>query len=131
MFNILMLSVAGIPCMVRNIVLKLMEPFNIQVEVAVEGPREMIADNMLSQYTTEAVLFENFDDEGDFKMPSEAAHLQPQGLDSALIGCHAHTILKAQLQRPKLWSAEHVIYALIYLAATLSRLNLGQKTRKK
>ncbi|KAG0622115.1 hypothetical protein M758_3G073200 [Ceratodon purpureus] len=88
----------------------------IKVEVAVEGPREMIADNMLSQYTTEAVLFENFDDEGDFKMPSEAAHLQPQGLDSALIGCHAHTILKAQLQRPKLWSAEHPnLYTIVVL----------------
>ena len=81
----------------------------IQVEVAVEGPREMIAKNKLSQYSTEAVLFENFDNEEDFKMPSEAAHFQPQGLDSAMIGCYAHTILTAQLRHPKLWSAEHVI----------------------
>jgi beta-galactosidase len=96
----------------------------LQVEVAVEGPREMIANSKLSQYTVEAVLFENFDDddERDFKVPSEAAHLQPQGLDSAMIGCHAHTSLTAQLQRPKLWSAENVIYALIYLPAALSQI---------
>lgn len=86
-----------------------------------EGPREMIANCRLSQYTTEAVLFENFDNEGNFKMPLEAAHLQPQGLDSALIGCHAHTTLTTLLQRPKLWSAENVIHALIYLAVTLSQ----------
>lgn len=89
-----------------------------------EGPREMIANNKLSQYTTEAILFETFDTDGDFKMPSEAAHLQSQGLDSAMIGCHAHTILIAQLQRPKLWSAEHVIIASCLKLHTLSQLFL-------
>lgn len=82
-----------------------------------EGPREMIENNELSQYTTEAILFETFDADGEFKIPPEAAHLQPQGLDSAMIGCRAHTILAAQLQRPKLWSAEHVIFALISITA--------------
>jgi hypothetical protein len=72
----------------------------LQGKVAVEGPREMIANSKLSQYTVEAVLFENFEAEGDFEMPSEAA----------------------QVQRPKLWSAEHVMDALIYVAAaTLSQ----------
>ncbi|XP_024380788.1 uncharacterized protein [Physcomitrium patens] len=88
----------------------------VKVEVTVEGPREMIANSKLCHYTTEAVLFEEFDFQGDFKMPSEAAHLQPQGLDSAMIGCHAHTILTAKLQGPKLWSAEHPnLYTLVVL----------------
>lgn len=81
----------------------------IKVEVDVEGPRYVINDGRISQYTTEAVLFDSFSSANkDFKMPAEAAHLQPEHLDNASIGCHAHAILTGQLKHPKLWSAEQV-----------------------
>jgi hypothetical protein len=62
-----------------------------------EGQRELRGFTKFSQCTVQAVAFENFHDEGDFEMPSEAAHLRPQGLDSRMIGCHAHVSLTAQL----------------------------------
>lgn len=84
----------------------------MKVEVDVEGPRDVINDGRISQYTTEAVLFDSFSSADnsyeDFEMPAEAAHLQPEHLDNASIGCHAHTILTGQLKHPKLWSAEQV-----------------------
>lgn len=89
-----------------------MELLFMKVEVDVEGPRDVINDGRISQYTTEAVLFDSFSSANnsyeDLKMPAEAARLQPEHLDNASIGCHAHTILTGQLNNPKLWSAEQV-----------------------
>jgi hypothetical protein len=91
----------------------------VQVQVVVEGPRELVANGELSQYTVEGGLYASWpfpdDVEDDSYLPAKSAVLTPQALDGASIGRHGHATLTGRLEQARLWSAENVsLYLLKY-----------------
>ncbi len=84
----------------------------MQVQVVVEGPRELVANGELSQYTVEGGLYASWpfpdDVEDDSYLPAKSAVLTPQALDGASIGRHGHATLTGRLEQARLWSAENV-----------------------
>lgn len=80
----------------------------IQVEVKIDNSREKTKDDILTNYTIEAALFDTGGLDGtDNMISTDVAHLELFKYTGPVLGFHGY-LLVGKLQMPKLWSAEQV-----------------------
>lgn len=93
-----------------------------QVEVKIDYSRESSNENILSNFSVEADVFDtgrSYDSDENIDLLScNVAHLKLNPPSKASLGFHGY-VLVGKLERPKLWSAErvrnHNLLTLIYI----------------
>lgn len=96
--------------------------FILQVEVKIDNSLDTSKENFLNDFKLEAILFDNrtwdnHEGQADL-LSSNVANVKLTLLSATTLGFHGY-VLGGRLEKPKLWSAEHVRKILINLLVSL------------